>query len=208
MCVCNRFALILLTILRCGSSPHPGTVGFVAPRSIVLVRHAEPLVSMAAPRSEWSLTDAGHRAASELGVHLRARWADRTVAASTEIKAIETAGAIASPSTPVLTIADLGEVASPWFTNREDHRAATVRYLDGDALDGWEPASAAVTRFGAALESLAGDTAIVVSHGTVMSLWLRSVDPDIDAVAFWHQLTLPDAWFVDLRRGTVDRVAT
>jgi hypothetical protein len=39
--------------------------------------------------------------------------------------------------------------------------------------------------------------AIYVSHGTVLSLYLASVVPDLDAVRFWRELRNPDAWLLD-----------
>lgn len=48
---------------------------------------------------------------------------------------------------------------------------------------------------------------MVVSHGTVMSAWLSRQVLDLDAVGFWEGLEMPDAWLVDLRAGSADRIA-
>ena len=83
----------------------------------------------------------------------------------------------------------LGEIKRPWT---DDLRAAVVRYLRGDELEGWEPQRAAIGRFGACVK--ARRDAIYVTHGTVLSLYLSTVVDGFDPVAFWNGLTLPDAW--------------
>jgi hypothetical protein len=47
---------------------------------------------------------------------------------------------------------------------------------------------------------------VVVTHGTVLSLWLGSVLPDFDALAFWSDLRMPDAFAVTTSAGSVDRI--
>jgi broad specificity phosphatase PhoE len=64
------------------------------------------------------------------------------------------------------------------------HRDAVRRYLEGEAIDGWEPADEARARFAAALEGL--DDAAVVTHATVLSLFLGY------GFAEWGRIALPD----------------
>jgi hypothetical protein len=39
--------------------------------------------------------------------------------------------------------------------------------------------------------------AIFVTHGTVLTIYLASIAPDIDAMTFWSGLSTTDAWNVD-----------
>ncbi len=61
-------------------------------------------------------------------------------------------------------------------------------------------------RFDSAITEL-GDNAVVVSHGTVMSAWLSQQIPGLDAVGFWEDLQMPDAWLVDLHARSAHRIA-
>jgi broad specificity phosphatase PhoE len=55
---------------------------------------------------------------------------------------------------------------------------------------GEESAAAALTRFSRAVEGL-GDGAVVVSHGTVISLYVAA-QTGRDAFELWQSLELPD----------------
>ena len=42
--------------------------------------------------------------------------------------------------------------------------------------------------------------AIYVSHGTVLSLYLASLVPRLEAMRFWSEVANPDAWELDGNR--------
>jgi hypothetical protein len=64
------------------------------------------------------------------------------------------------------------------------HREAVRRYLEGESVPGWEPAAATRARFAEALEGL--DDAAVVTHATVLSLFLGY------GFEQWGRIALPD----------------
>ena len=173
--------------------------------SLVLVRHARP--DMADHRPEtWRLADDASDDARRLGLAVRTVISERacTVVCSTEPKAAETAVALGVGV--VRSDERLREVERRWYDNRREFEDAVHRYLTGRAVPGWEPLDDAVARFGSVITELGGGT-VVVSHGTVMSAWLDRQIPDLDAVAFWEDLEMPDAWLVDLHARSVHRIA-
>lgn len=163
-------------------------------QSLLLVRHARPLVSETAPASAWRLTTDGRRAAEDLGARLGIAGAH--IVSSNESKAVQTAEAL-HPGTLDIT-ADLAEVRRPHYDDAQEHRNLTARYLSGDALDEWEPQQLVIERFGRAIR---GQHAVAVTHGTAMTLWLTTLVHLDDPFAFWSALRLPDAWHVDLAAG-------
>lgn len=100
-----------------------------------------------------------------------------------------------------------GEVDRPQVWDR-DFREVVAGYLRGVAEPGWETIDAVVARFGAAVESASAPSrgpTVIATHGTAMTLWVGSQFA-IDRVAWWEQLTLPDAWAVDLEAKTLERL--
>lgn len=179
------------------------------PGDVVLVRHARPVVIPDLPAAEWALHPDAHGAAGTLGRHLVG--VASAVAASSERKAIETATALDLGD--VVVDAGLVEVGKPWYPEAGDHHAAAALYLAGERLAGWEPVDEVLDRFGAALAAVTatsatsttsgGTATAVVTHGTVMTLWLQSTVGLVDPYRFWLDLRMPDAWHVvdsELRR--------
>ncbi len=160
---------------------------------MLLIRHAEAVISESQSPSSWRLSTAGVCDAEELGKRLRSRFAQDLdgVVASAERKAIETATALAGCA-PIVDDR-LGEVSKPWYHDPAEHRDDTVRYLRGRVLDGWEHQSEVLARFGAAVDGGGTRPNVIATHGTVMSLWLARQLPAFDPVAFWLDLRFPDA---------------
>lgn len=172
--------------------------------SLVLVRHARPLVDPTTDPAYWTLSDDGMDAARRLGSRLRESAARApAVVVSTEPKAIATAESLECG--PVRTDERLGEVTRPWFDDDASFRAAVHAYLSGEQQPGWEPWDAATGRFDAAIDAVP-DGCIVVSHGTVMAAWLGMRLEAVDPVAFWRDLAFPDAWHVDLGTEFIQRI--
>jgi broad specificity phosphatase PhoE len=151
------------------------------------VRHAQVVIDLGQPASDWRLSAVGRAAAEELAQRLSpvAR-----VVSSTEPKAVATAEPLARLSGVQLELDErLREVERA--ANLPDvgsHRAAVRAYLRGEDVDGWEVSTAARARFAAALERV--DEAAVVTHATVLALFLGY---DFEA---WARIGLPDtiAW--------------
>ncbi len=173
--------------------------------TLLLVRHARPDMTERRPET-WGLADDGIGDARRLGLALRTAISARTstVVCSTEPKAVETAAALGFRS--VRSDARLCEVDRPWHDDGHEFVDLVHRYLRGAAVPEWEPLDDAVARFDSAITEL-GDSTVVVSHGTVMSAWLSPQIPDLDAVGFWQNLEMPDAWLVDLGARSAHRVA-
>lgn len=110
----------------------------------------------------------------------------RWVISSPEPKAVGTAEAIAAGSMVSVELDPrLREVRRE--ANLPDyaaHRVAVRRYLEGETIDGWEPAAAARMRFTQALDNV--DDAVLVTHATILSLFLGYT------FGQWGRIALPD----------------
>jgi broad specificity phosphatase PhoE len=151
----------------------------------IFVRHAEVQLRPDAPASTWELTDEGRAAAEELALRLPRV---PLVLSSPEAKAVGTAGPIARANGVELVVDErLREVERAGnLPSYEEHVAAVARYLDGEPVDGWEPREQAEARF---REAVAGvDDAVVVTHGTVLALFLG-----LDH-AQWRAMRLPEVY--------------
>ena len=158
------------------------------PNALILVRHGPARPDPDSPPHEWPLLD------REAGAVLACLLPPVPVVCSDERKAVETAEAMGRTFS---IDGRLREVSRPWIGDRDDFGSAVRRYLGGEVLPGWEPQSEALARFTEAAEG------IVVSHGTVMSLFVAS-QVKVDPIAFWSDLTMPDAW--ELKDGQVVRL--
>ena len=151
------------------------------------VRHAPVELQLDRPASTWELSEEGRADAEALARRLApvAR-----VLSSPEPKAVATAEPIARLShVAVETDARLREVERADNAPTYDaHRDAVRRYLAGEPVDGWESRDDALARFRAAVEGV--DGAVVVTHGTVLSLFLGYGFDE------WNSIALPDviAW--------------
>lgn len=146
--------------------------------SLILVRHGKTVADPGLPASQWPLQDAD--TCRTLGRLLP----DRPVITSPEPKAVGTALAFGRE----FSIDDrLREVTRPWTAAASEFEASVADYLHGKPIEEWEPQADAVQRFAAAASG------IVVSHGTVISLYLGAVS-NTDPFEFWQKLKMPDAW--------------
>lgn len=180
-------------------------------RSVVLVRHAEPLVDPHRNASGWILTDAGRDAARAIAPGLVDEHPD-VVVASTEHKARETGEIIADAlELPMRTHEGLGEQGRdgvPYVADREVFLELVHQHFENPArvILGQETSHEAAARFGRVVAELGRDRPeaccpILVSHGRVMASYLASVT-SVDAWELW----MPDAIAVDLECGTVRRL--
>ena len=170
-------------------------------RKLFLIRHAQPEVTPDIPARLWPLTPEGRDSALQLARRLATNDLPTSLYASPERKAQETARLIAQHlNLPLETVADLRE-----------HEREHVPFLDKDAwkatiaaffshptelIFGDESAHQALQRFNAAVEKIVANAPhgnlALVTHGTVMTLFVASHNPQIDALAFWRSLQLPD----------------
>ena len=165
---------------------------------LVLVRHSNPEIEPDQPASEWRLNEVGRRRAELLADRLRGFSPD-TVWSSREPKAVETAEIVAAAfGVPVRTADGLEEHhrrGVPYFPTRGEFESAVEQlFCNRDQLVfGTETAEQALSRFTAAIDDVidAGqqDT-VVVTHGTVMTLYVASV-AGVRPMCFWRRLRLP-----------------
>jgi broad specificity phosphatase PhoE len=161
---------------------------------VLLVRHSVPEVDPAQPAETWPLSEEGRRRCGPLAARLAAHE-PTAIVSSTEPKARETAELVgAGLGLEVREDAALRETARrtvPWLEAVEFRRAVRALFeRPEEVVFGEESASGALARFSAAVDGLPARS-VVVSHGTVISLYAASRTGD-DAYAIWSELELPD----------------
>ena len=187
-------------------------------RRLVLVRHSTPEIQPDTPASAWRLSALGRERSKLLSARLQC-FTPGVVWSSREPKAVETAEIVAASFGVPVEVADGLEEHHrdnvPFYPAASDFDAAVERFFDNpDRLVlGSETAEQARDRMSAAIDSVvdAGHTdTIVVTHGTVMTLYVASVE-DADPMRFWRRLGLPSYLVLGLPGNhilsTVEQVA-
>jgi broad specificity phosphatase PhoE len=169
--------------------------------TLILVRHALPIISPSAPPASWPLSPEGIRTAAALVLPQEAY-----LVASTEPKAVQTVSSFG----PVVQDERFGEIQREGEPFDGNFRELRLTYVEGVDHPRWEQRLDAVRRFDAAVAdhvSLAGGRPVVVgTHGMVMTVWLTARIGLSTPGAFWSQLLLPDAYAVDLDEKSVRRL--
>ncbi len=176
-------------------------------RKLLLIRHAQPEITPGIPARLWSLSPGGRASAERLAQHIAADYQPVAMFASPEDKASETARIIARPlGLPVETIPDLREHERSHtpFLSSDSWEATLIAFFTRptELILGEETANQSLQRFRAAIDSLLathsqGDLA-AITHGTVLTLFVAYHNLQIDALAFWHALRLPDLVVLEL----------
>jgi broad specificity phosphatase PhoE len=161
---------------------------------VLLVRHSVPAVDLSIPAAEWRLSAEGWRRCEELAGLVAAHEPDQVVS-SPEPKARETAELLATRlGLDVRESAELREQERRtvgWLERTELEAGIRRLFAQPDLLVfGEETAADALARFSRAVEGL-GDRAVVVSHGTVISLYVAA-RTGRDGFEIWSGLELPD----------------
>jgi broad specificity phosphatase PhoE len=168
-------------------------------RKLILVRHSMPEMVVGMPASQWHLSEEGRHRCKILARRL-AGYELAAIVTSQEAKAMETGQIVAGLlGLPIETSPDLHEherevVKS--IGSIQDFQAQVIRLFEhpNKLVLGSETADEAHRRFAAALAAALerkprGNLAIV-SHGTVMALFV-SRTTGLDPVSFWKRLGLP-----------------
>ena len=167
-------------------------------RRLVLVRHSNPGIEPDRPASEWRLDEVGRRRSGLLAHRLHG-FSPRVVWSSREPKAVETAEIVAAAFGVPVEIADGLEEhhrhGVPYFPTRDEFEGAVEQFSRSpDRLVlGTETAQQALSRFTAVIDGVidAGQVdTVVVTHGTVMTLYAASV-AGVRPMGFWRRLGLP-----------------
>ncbi|MCY3783220.1 MAG: histidine phosphatase family protein [Chloroflexi bacterium] len=167
-------------------------------RKLVLVRHSQPRIGRNVPAAEWRLSERGRRRAKAMAALLRDYGANR-IWCSREPKAVETAEIVGSALDIPIRVKDGLEEHHrhnvPFFPTTQEFEQAIEAFFSQPTrlVLGSETASQACDRFSAAIDAvLEADSAdaIVVTHGTMMTLYLAQV-ADIPPMDFWRELRTP-----------------
>jgi broad specificity phosphatase PhoE len=156
------------------------------------VKHGTPVLDAARPPREWLLSPRGESEAHRLAEELRP-FVPYVVVASSEPKAERTAQLIASSVGQSVRVVDgireIDRGVLP-IVDAEAHRELNrpIFLEPTRAILGFEPANAALERFEhsiqAEIERVPEDNIVVVSHGTVISLFVGRYNA-LDSFVFW-----------------------
>ena len=177
---------------------------------LILVRHSEPEIERDRPASTWRLSQNGRSRARQLAEEL-CGFTPASIWCSKEPKAIETAQVLADAlNVPVQIAGGLEEhrrSSVPYFPTQDEFEQAIEQFFHNpqQLVLGDETAKQALRRFTAAIDRIIAtnpdETAIVVTHGTVMTLYVASVS-GVEPMRFWRSLDTP-SFFVLPTHGDI-----
>lgn len=172
---------------------------------LILVRHSLPEIVEDIPAREWHLSSEGTARARRLANRLTA-YHPEVLFSSAESKAKETAEAIGEPNhLPVDIVEGLHEhdrSEARYLSRNEFQNTIREFFLKPDELVfGKETANQAHGRFLKTIQSIlethANKTVIIVSHGTVISLFVARLIGTSEH-SLWNQLGLPGYVVLDI----------
>lgn len=154
-------------------------------RHLILVRHSTSQPTSDLPNSEWQLTEEGRQRVTNLAETLKL-YNIETIVTSTQAKAVKTGELLAD----ILGVEVEDNIAEfdendrtdfPFFDSIDEFRAEMKRFFEtpSEIVVGTESAFDARGRFAGGIYELLDETpngtVAVVTHGTVMSLFLGRV---------------------------------
>jgi broad specificity phosphatase PhoE len=171
--------------------------------TIFLIRHSTTLPDPGAPADTWQLSSEGRCRARHLAQRLLTHDPQPAhVVTSTETKALDTGRLIAAelgiPCDSHVGLDEQARQSAPWFPSPDDFQAAIEElfHRPDEMVFGEETADQAFDRMHRAVSEIdrahPGEPVAIVSHGTVMSLFIAHHNPKIDVLDFWRRLTMPD----------------
>jgi broad specificity phosphatase PhoE len=176
-------------------------------RKLILIRHSPVTKNPSLPSHQWPVSAVGRARAQALAAHIAPHNPTRFIT-SEEAKAHETgqiiAAALAKPWTTASGLQEHNREGAPYFPSQAEFEAAVTRLFEqpGELLFGQETAEQACHRFTQTVYTLLAqyptDTLAIVTHGTVLTLFLAYHNPHLDPIPFWRSLKLPDLVVVSL----------
>ncbi len=166
--------------------------------TLILIRHSQSQQEPERPASQWPLTKAGRRRCIALAARLAA-YAPDLIVTSRERKASTTGALVAAQlALPAIVADGLHEHQREqvgWLSNPAFEQAVVAFFTRPDELVfGEETAGQAGARFDAAVRDVLaahpGQTVAIVSHGTVMTLFVAQ-HADVAPLPFWKRLGMP-----------------
>jgi broad specificity phosphatase PhoE len=178
--------------------------------ALILIRHSSPLIVEDVSSTLWALSEEGSLAAARLAERLTT-FRPTTVVSSPERKAEETARIIARRlNLPVIRDEGFVEHRRPSvaFGTRAEFEASIRRVFDNpsERFFGSESADEARARFEKAVGSHTARPLVVVTHGTVLTLFV-SRKTGLDPMTLWTSLKLPEAFVLDSNMQLLARLA-
>jgi len=167
-------------------------------RLLILVRHSAVTINPATPAHKWHLSPEGQQHAHILAQQI-ATYSPTAVISSHETKAQETAAIIASTlGLSQHTADDLHEhVRHSFIADLAEWEATVANFFThpDQLVLGTETAHQAQARFDAAVQNTirqySQGNLVIVTHGTVLTLFLAQHNPTVDPFLTWKSLTLP-----------------
>ena len=174
---------------------------------LILVRHSAVPPDPALPSHKWTLTEDGRSRCQTLAAHLQSYPVDQLIT-SHEPKAIETgqilADALGVPCQAAAGLQEHDRRGVPYFASKIEFETAVSTFFTHptELVFGAETAVQARDRFGTAVaQQLANHphkNLAIVTHGTVLTLFICQHNPELDPMPFWQSLTLPCAFVLSL----------
>lgn len=177
---------------------------------LILVKHSVPEIDRDRPANTWTLSDEGRLRAHRLVEELKS-FGTELIFSSEQPKAKETAEIIAGGL----------KLETQIIPGLHEHDRSNVPYLSQDAFQasirdffqepdqlvfGKETANQAYVRFYHAIHSILNEnlnkTVVVVTHGTVISLFVARLTGSSD-LELWSKLGLPAFVAMDLHSNTL-----
>lgn len=169
-------------------------------RTLLLIRHSAVAIDPERPSREWTLSAEGRARCTDLALELT-RHDPGVFVSSVEPKAGETAQLLAEalgrPWTTAEGLHEHRRDSVPYFASRATFEAAVAQFFarPDEPVLGEETAVQARHRFISAVDKVlaahpTGNVAIV-SHGTVITLFLSYYNPHLEPFSLWRSLTLP-----------------
>ncbi len=178
-----------------------------ATRFLLLIRHSAVQIDPDQQSQEWSLSASGRKQCLQFAPNIEPYQLDRFFT-SHEPKAIETGSLLAGAlHVPVQTAPGLQEHDrrnAPHFAKEQEFRAAIARFFSrpNELVFGQETAVQARSRIIAAVNKWVAQypehNLAMVTHGTVLTLFVCSYNPHLDPVTFWSKLEMPCAVILEL----------
>ncbi|MBK26354.1 MAG: hypothetical protein CME70_20310 [Halobacteriovorax sp.] len=176
--------------------------------TLILVKHALPELNEEVAPKEWQLGEKGLKQAKKFAGFVQDNLdVDPIIYSSEESKAIDTAKVLAETlGLNHKTNPDLGEIdrAPSKILDEEGHisRNEAIFKKPAEAVLGSESANDALKRFESGIKEIIKDPQederLIVTHGTVISLFLAKHNKEIDAFDVWQKLSCPSYVVVSL----------
>lgn len=173
---------------------------------LILIKHAKPLIMPDTPAKSWLLSEEGQKDTQDFALALK-MYEPHQIFSSPEPKAMETALTLTTVlKIPFAIVDDLHEhqrTNEPYDHDRTTFINKVKNLFDNpDALVyGEETANQARTRFHNGLlgawRKHRDSNIAVVTHGTVISLFVAHLIPSINGFELWNCLKMPDAVVLD-----------